>query len=69
MVSLGLASKVVATISPGLASKSWLRVSRFGPQNRQLQFGDLGFKITTVVSSFGPQNQAGYGLSIAPQNR
>jgi hypothetical protein len=22
-----------------------------------------------VVSQFGPENQAGYGLSVAPQNR
>jgi hypothetical protein len=26
------------------------RVSRFGSQNRQLRFGDLGFKITMTVS-------------------
>jgi hypothetical protein len=44
-------------------------VSRFGPQNRQLWFGDLGIKITMSVSWFGPQNQAGYGLSVMPQNR
>jgi hypothetical protein len=31
----------------------WLRVSRFGPQNRQLQFDDFGLKITTTVSWFG----------------
>jgi hypothetical protein len=47
----------------------WWRVSRFGPQNRQLLFGDLGVKITMTVSWFGPQNQAGSGLSVAPQNR
>jgi hypothetical protein len=29
----------------------------------------LGLKITTIVSWFGPQNQAGYGLSVASQNR
>jgi hypothetical protein len=40
------------------------RVSQFGPQNRQLRFGDLGIKITTAVSWFGPQNQVGYGLSV-----
>jgi hypothetical protein len=45
------------------------RVSRFGSQNRQLRFGDLGFKITTTVSWFGSQNQAGNGLSVVPQNR
>jgi hypothetical protein len=44
-------------------------VSQFGPQNRQLRFGDLSFKITTIVSCFGPQNQAGFDLSVAPQNR
>jgi hypothetical protein len=41
---------------------------RFGPQNRQLRFDDLGLKITATVSCFGTQNQAGYGLSVAPQN-
>jgi hypothetical protein len=41
----------------------------FEPQNRQLQFGDLGIKITVMVSWFGPQNQADFGLSIAPQNQ
>jgi hypothetical protein len=45
------------------------RVSRFGPQNRQLRFGDLGLKITMTVSGFGPQNQAGDDLSVVPQNR
>jgi hypothetical protein len=53
----------------GLASKPLGRVSRFGPQNRQPRFGDLGIKITMTVSWFGPQNQAGYGLSVAPQNQ
>jgi hypothetical protein len=46
----------------------WLRVSRFGPQNQQWQFGDLGLKITVTVSWFGPQNQVSYDLSVAPQN-
>jgi hypothetical protein len=56
-----LASKLVATVSPGLTSKSTVgflvepqpslwRVSRFGPQNRQLRFGDLVIKITTTFS-------------------
>jgi hypothetical protein len=44
------------------------RVSRFGPQNRMLWFDNLDLKITATVSSFGPQNQAGDGLSVAPQN-
>jgi hypothetical protein len=43
-------------------------VSRFGPQNWQPRFDDLGLKITVTVSWFGPQNQAGYGLSVVPQN-
>jgi hypothetical protein len=55
--------------SCGLASKPLAQVSLFGPQNRQLQFGDLAHKITATVSWFGPQHQVGYGLSVAPQNR
>jgi hypothetical protein len=50
------------------ARVSWW-VSRFGSQNRQLWFGDLGLKITAMVSWFGPQNQVNFGLSFAPQNR
>jgi hypothetical protein len=45
------------------------RVSLFGPQNRQHWFGDFGFKITVTVPWFGTQNQVGFGLSVAPQNR
>jgi hypothetical protein len=33
------------------------------------RFGDLGLKITAMVSWFVPQNQVGFGLSVAPQNR
>jgi hypothetical protein len=29
----------------------------------------LVLKITATVSWFGPQNQAGFSLSVAPQNR
>jgi hypothetical protein len=73
-----LASKMVATVSLGLASKSAVGFlvepqnqggggfSQFGPQNRQLWFGDLDLKITTTVSWFGPQNQADFSLSVAP---
>jgi hypothetical protein len=39
------------------------------PQNRQLRFDDLSLKITTTVSSFVPQNQAGFDLLVALQNR
>jgi hypothetical protein len=52
-----------------MASKPLGRVSWSGPQNWQLLFGNLGLKITATVSWFGSQNQAGYGLSVAPQNR
>jgi hypothetical protein len=38
------------------------------PQNWQLRFADLGLKITAMVSWFVAQNQAGFGLSVAPQN-
>jgi hypothetical protein len=65
----GLASKPVATIFSGLASNLVAQISEFGPQYQQLRFGDLGLKITTTISWFGPQNQAGFGLSVASQNR
>jgi hypothetical protein len=54
--------------SCGLTSEPLARVSQFGHQNRQLWFGDLVHKITTMVSWFVPQNQVGYGLSVVPQN-
>jgi hypothetical protein len=38
----------------------------FGPQNWQLWFDDLSLKITATVSWFVPQNQASFGLSVAP---
>ncbi|WP_428037064.1 hypothetical protein [Amphritea sp.] len=47
----------------------WLCISRFWPQNWQLWFGDLGHKITVMVSWFGPQNHVGYDFLIALQNR
>jgi hypothetical protein len=69
MVFSGLASKPVAMIFSSLASKPVGQVSRFGPQNLQLRFGDFGFKITMMVSWFGPQNQAGFSFSVVAQNR
>jgi hypothetical protein len=30
--------------------------------------GDFGLKITATISWFGSQNQAGFGLSVVPQN-
>jgi hypothetical protein len=40
----GLASKPVVTVFSGLASKLVAWVSRFGPQNQYLRFGDLASK-------------------------
>jgi hypothetical protein len=54
MVSDSLALKPAATIFGGWTSKPVVTVFRFGPQNRWLRFGDLGLKITTTVSCFGP---------------
>jgi hypothetical protein len=34
-----------------------------------VRFGDLAYKITMTVFWFGPQNQVGYDLSVAPQNQ
>jgi hypothetical protein len=80
-VFFSLASKLVAMVSSSFASKPVvgflvepqnqgdggfpslsLKISSYG-------FGDLGLKITATVSWFGPQNQAGFGLSVVPQNR
>jgi hypothetical protein len=75
-----LASKLVAMVSPDLASKPTIGFL-FEPQNQggggffglglkidSSDFDDLGLKITTTVSSFRPQNQVCFGLSVAPQN-
>jgi hypothetical protein len=64
----GLASKPLGRFSLVSPQNRWLRVSRFGPQNRQIRFGDLCLKITTVVSWFEPQKQVDKGVSVAPQN-
>jgi hypothetical protein len=61
-----LALKPVAMIFSDLALKPVARVSRFVLQNRQLQFGDLGIKITATIFWFEPQNQADFGLSVTP---
>jgi hypothetical protein len=34
-----------------------------------MRFGDLSHKITATFFWFGHQNQVGYDLSVAPQNR
>jgi hypothetical protein len=54
----GLASKPVATIFSDLASKPVVTVSP-----------GLASKPVAWVFRFGPQNHAGYGLSVAAQNR
>jgi hypothetical protein len=72
-----MTSSAVCTIHKEMGSTCFLvepqnqgrRISRFEPQNRQLQFGDLDLKITVTVSWFGSQNQADGGLSVAPQNQ
>jgi hypothetical protein len=46
----GFVSKLVAMVSPNLTSKLVALVSRFGPQNRQLRFGNLGLKIVAAIS-------------------
>jgi hypothetical protein len=46
--------KTTGMVSPGLTSKLVVTVSRFGPQNRQLWFGDLDLKINMTVSWFVP---------------
>jgi hypothetical protein len=66
---VGLVSKPLGRFVSGLASKPLGRFLVVWPQNRQLQFGDLGLKIIMTVSWFVPQNQSGFGLSVAPQNR
>jgi hypothetical protein len=68
-VFFGLTLKLVATVSPGLASKPVARVFRFGPQNRQLWFGNLGLKINAMNSWFVLQNQADFSLLVAHQNQ
>jgi hypothetical protein len=41
--------------SCGLTSKPLAQVFLLGPQNQQLRFGDLTYKITVILSWFGPQ--------------
>jgi hypothetical protein len=59
----------VATVSLGLTSKPVV-VFLVEPQNQGGGwFPGLDLKITATVSWFGTQNQVGFGLSVAPQNR
>jgi hypothetical protein len=78
MVFTGLASKPVVTVSPGLTSKPAVGFL-VEPQNQggggfsglDLKIGSSGLVIWASKSPrrFGSQNQAGFGLSVAPQNR
>jgi hypothetical protein len=59
----------VVTVSPDLASKPVVDFL-VEPQNQGGGgFFDLGVKITATASWIVSQNQIGFGLSIAPQNR
>jgi hypothetical protein len=75
-----LASKLVATVSPGLASKPVVGFLVESQNQGSGGFPSLGLKtgssglviwasITAMVSWFWSQNQACFGLSVAPQNR
>jgi hypothetical protein len=78
---LGLASKLRSTVSPRLASKPLPTVFVVWPQNHTLRFSSLGLKTGSCglviwptksprrFVSLGQKNQAGYGLSVAPQNQ
>jgi hypothetical protein len=79
-VFASLVSKLAVTVFPGLASKPVVSFlvetqnqggggfSDLGLKTGSYRFGDLDLKITATVSWFEPQNQAGFGLSVAPQN-
>jgi hypothetical protein len=72
--------KTTQTVSPGLASKPAV-VFLVEPQSQggggfpglDIKTGSSGLVIwaskSPTVSWFGPQNLAGFGLSVAPQNR
>jgi hypothetical protein len=64
-----LASKLVVGFLVEPQNQGGGGFSGLGLKNGSYGFGDLGFKITTTFFWFGPQNQADFGLSIAPQNR
>jgi hypothetical protein len=80
-VFTSLASKLVVTVFSGLTAKPIVGFL-VEPQNQggggflglglktgSYVFDDLGIKITAMVPWFGLQNQADFGLSVAPQNR
>jgi hypothetical protein len=69
-VFVGLASKPVVTVSGGLASKPVAMVfANLASKSVVMVSGGLASKPGATVSWFGPQNQAGFDLSVAPQNQ
>jgi hypothetical protein len=69
MVSLSLASKPVVNFLVEPQNQGGGGYSGLGLKTGSYGFDNLGFKITAMVSWFGPQNQADFGFSVAPQNR
>jgi hypothetical protein len=64
-----LSSKPVATVSWLSLKTKVVEDFPVWASKPATQFDDLGLKITVTISWFGPQNHAGFGLSVAPQNR
>jgi hypothetical protein len=55
-------------LSFGLTSKPVVEGFLIYASKPAAQFDDYDLKITATISWFGPQNQVGDGLSIAPKN-
>jgi hypothetical protein len=68
MISPVLASKPMMTLSLGLTSKPVVEGFSIYASKPAARFDDYDLKITAMISWFGPQNQVGDGLSIAPKN-
>jgi hypothetical protein len=69
MVFIDLTSKSVVSVSWLILKTKVMEGFPVWASKSPLCFGDLGLKITAMVSSFGYQNHADFGLSVAPQNR
>jgi hypothetical protein len=63
---LGLASKPRSMVCQWFGLKTTRAGFPVWASKLAARFGDLVLKITTTVSWFGPQNQVGYSLSVAP---